>query len=340
MENTVANTGMNKLLLVVVLLLICLGVPIVYTASAHFAVSHGLPAEYYLQKHLMKAVLGLVLMLGLARFLDYGHWIWLGRIAFLVGVILTIAALVSGHGVKGANRWIMGIQPSEIMKLGMLICICGKLSQAGDNIKSVACTLVQPGIFFGITALLLILQPNYSMLLMLSVTVICVLLTAGVNYKYLAITIASAIPPGIIMLLKTGHSSKRLQAFTAAEGEMVASNWQGEHALLALGNGGFSGTGFGLGVQKLGYLPEVHKDVIYAVAGEEFGFMGTFFLLALYALLFAQGFKIARQSSTRFGKYLAVALTFSLFFNFLVHVCVCVARFFGFTFFFFYHIFK
>ena len=327
MENTVANTGMNKLLLVVVLLLICIGVPIVYTASAHFAVSHGLPAEYYLQKHLIKAVFGLILMLGLARFLDYGHWVWLGRITFFVGVVLTIAALVSGHGVKGANRWILGIQPSEIMKLGMLICICGKFSQAGDNIKSVACTIVQPGIFFGITAFLLILQPNYSMLMMLSMVVICVMLTAGVNYKYLAITIGAAIPPGIIMLLMTGHSSKRIQAFTAAEGEMVASNWQGEHALLALGNGGFSGTGFGMGVQKLGYLPEVHKDVIYAVAGEEFGFMGTFFLLALYAVLFAQGFSIARQSSTRFGKYLAVALTFSLFFNFLVHVCVCVGLF-------------
>ena len=87
MENTVANTGMNKLLLVVVLLLICIGVPIVYTASAHFAVSHGLPAEYYLQKHLIKAVFGLVLMLGLARFLDYGHWVWLGRITFFVGVV-------------------------------------------------------------------------------------------------------------------------------------------------------------------------------------------------------------------------------------------------------------
>ena len=99
MENTVANTGMNKLLLVVVLLLICLGVPIVYTASAHFAVSHGLPAEYYLQKHLIKAVFGLILMLGLARFLDYGHWVWLGRITFFVGVVLTIAARVSGHGV-------------------------------------------------------------------------------------------------------------------------------------------------------------------------------------------------------------------------------------------------
>ena len=175
--------------------------------------------------------------------------------------------------------------------------------------------------------MLLILQPNYSMIVMLSFVVGCVMITAGVNLKYLAMTVGALAPLGLIMLLVTGHSSKRIHAFFADEGEMVASNWQGDHALQALGNGGFTGTGFGMGVQKLGYLPEAHKDVIYAVAGEEFGFVGTFVLLALYAILFAQGFKIARQSSTRFGKYLAVAFTYSLFFNFLVHVCVCVGLF-------------
>ncbi|MBR4559456.1 MAG: cell division protein FtsW [Fibrobacter sp.] len=327
MENVVSHTGMNKLLLVTALLLICIGIPIIYTASAHFAVSQGFPAEHYLLKHLAKVVFGLILMLIFARYVDYGYWQWLGRIAFVGGAILTITALVAGHGVKGANRWIFGIQPSEIMKLGMLICICAKLSQAGDNIKSVACTLVQPGIFFGTAALLIALQPNYSMIVMLSFVVMCVLVTAGVNLKYLAMTIGAVAPLGLLMLLVTGHSSKRIHAFFADEGEMVASNWQGEHALEALGNGGWTGTGFGMGVQKLGYLPEAHKDVIYAVVGEEFGVLGTLGLLALYAVLFAQGFKIARESSTLFGKYVAVALTYSLFFNFLVHVCVCVGLF-------------
>ena len=128
MENTAAHTGMNKLLLVTALLLICIGVPIIYTASAHFAVSKGFPAEYYLQKHLIKVVGGLVLMFIFARLVDYGHWSWLGRVTFVVGVVLTIAALVAGHGVKGANRWIYGIQPSEIMKLGMYISLGGTVT--------------------------------------------------------------------------------------------------------------------------------------------------------------------------------------------------------------------
>ena len=79
-----------------------------------------------------------------------------------------------------------------------------------------------------------------------------------------------------------------------------------------------------MGEQKLGYLPEAHKDVVYAVIGEEFGFVGTFLVLLAFAILFSQGYNIARSSTTRFGRYLAVALTTSVFMNFVIHVCVCV----------------
>ena len=125
MESSVTNAGMNKLLLLVVLLLICFGVAVVYTSSAQAASSHGRVAEYYLMAHLSKVFIGLFLMFFFARFFDYGHWLWLGRVVFGVGVILTIAALVSGASVKGAHRWFMGIQPSEILKLGLFVCVCG-----------------------------------------------------------------------------------------------------------------------------------------------------------------------------------------------------------------------
>lgn len=327
MENTVQNTGMNKLLLAVVLALVCFGIAVVYSASAPYAIGKGLSAEFFMMKQLPKAILGLGIILVLGRFIDYGHWKWLGRLTFIIFFILSVAALIKGGNVKGANRWIFGIQPSEFMKLGLIIWVSAKLSEAGDNIKSVACSLIQPGIPFGMCALILILQPNLSMLTMVTALTACLLLFAGANVKYLGYAAAAAAPVGLTIMMLKPHSRARIMAFFADEGEMVASNWQGDHALQALGNGGWFGTGFGQGVQKLGYLPEAHKDVVYAVIGEEFGFLGTFVLLILFAVLFAQGFKIARNSSTRFGKYLALGLTLSLFFNFLVHVCVCVGLF-------------
>ena len=136
-----------------------------------------------------------------------------------------------------------------------------------------------------------------------------VLLVAGARLKYLLPVLGASAFVGVIVLLIKSHTSKRIAAFfdpTANQNSAM----QGERALEALGNGGIFGTGIGMGMQN-----------------EEMGFIGTFGVLLAFTLLFYQGFEIARNSSTRFGKYMAVALTISLFLNFLVHVCVCTGLF-------------
>lgn len=319
------KSGMNKWLLLATLLLICFGTVVVYTASTAHALQKGLPPEYYLTSHLQKVGIALVLML-IASKVDYGVWKKGSRVVFCVGIVMTIWAIVGGEAVNGAHRWIHGIQPSEILKLGLIAMVCAKLSAAGTEIKSLKCSIIQPAIPFVISAILLALQPNYSMLLLFAGILLAVLLVAGARFKFIAMSIGACIPVVAVALLVKAHTSMRIQAFLHPE-KFHESSHQVEHALQALGNGGWTGTGIGMGMQKLGYLPEAHKDVVYAVVGEEFGFMGTFFVLALFAILFYQGFEIARHSSTRFGKYLAVALTVSLFLNFLIHVCVSTGLF-------------
>ena len=323
--NSLQTSGVNKLLLLSTLLLICFGIAVVYTASTPHALKMGLSPEFYLKAHIWKVLGALVIMFVVSK-VDYSIWMKGSRIVFIVGAILTIAAIVAGGSVKGANRWIWGIQPSEILKLGLISWICAKLSAAGTEIKTLKCSIIQPAVPFAISALLLALQPNFSMLLLFAGITLAVLFVAGARFKYIGIGLAACIPVGLVVLLIKSHTSKRLMAFfNPAENQNSA--YQGEHALEALGNGGIFGTGFGMGMQKLGYLPEAHKDVIYAVIGEEFGFVGTFAVLLLFGILFYQGFEIARNSSTRFGKYMAVALTISLFLNFMIHVCVSTGLF-------------
>ncbi|MDY6331403.1 MAG: putative lipid II flippase FtsW [Fibrobacter sp.] len=326
MSSTTQTTGMNKLLLFVTLALMCFGIAVIYSASAPLASSKNLPAEYFLTKHLYK-VLASVVILGVFYRIDYALWKVLARFIFGVGAVLTLAAIVSGSEVKGASRWIFGIQPSEILKFGFICWICSKLSDAGDEIKSIKCTLVQPAVPFAISAILLALQPNFSMLIMFSTIMLVLLLVAGANYKYVGVSVLAAIPMGLLALLCKPHSRQRILAFFSNDGTMKESKYQLMHSLQALGNGGLLGTGVGMGEQKLGYLPEAHKDVVYAVIGEEFGFVGTFLILVAFAILFSQGFNIARGATTRFGRYMAVALTTSLFLNFTIHVCVCVGLF-------------
>ena len=321
----VQSKGLNKILLLMAVLLMAFGIVVVYTASAPQALRYHLPAEHYLISHLGKVGIAAFFMFVCSK-LDYSVWKKGARIIFAVGIVLTIAALVSGTSVKGASRWIWGIQPSEILKFGFIAMVCTKLSDAGDEIKTLRCSIIQPAIPFVISAVLLILQPNMSMLILFALVLLAVLFAAGARGKYLLISIALALPTAVGGLLYKAHSSKRLLAFFNPE-EHADSAFQLMHAQQALGNGGLFGTGVGMGMQKLGYLPEAHKDVVYAVIGEEFGFMGTCILLLVFATMFWQGFNVAQCSSSRFGKYMAVAITFSLFCNFLIHVCVCTGLF-------------
>ena len=317
------SVGMNKLLLIVTLVLMCAGIAVIYSASVSVAASNNLPPEYYLKSHVIKVIASVVILVFFSK-IDYALWKVLARPIFGVGAVLTLAAIVTGVTVKGASRWIWGIQPSEILKFGFIIWICSKLSNAGDDITSLKCTIIQPAIPLGISAILLACQPNFSMLVMFCALLLVLLLIAGANYKYIGVSVLACMPVGMLVLLMSSHARSRILAFFSPDGTMENSQYQVDHALAALGNGGIFGTGLGMGEQKLGFLPEAHKDVIYAVIGEEFGFVGTLFVLVAFAILFSQGYNIAKSSLTRFGRYMAVALTTSLFMNFVIHVCVCV----------------
>lgn len=340
--NNNQSIGVNKLLLVSTILLILFGVAVVYTASAPAAIKKYGDPEFYLKAHCSKVLIAFVAMFIASR-VDYSIWKKAARLVFGVGCALTLAAVLFGPTINGANRWICGIQPSEILKFGFILMVATKLSDAGTEIKSFKCSIVQPGIPFVIAAVLLAMQPNFSMVGMFGGIFTIMLLVAGANFKHMLKTYGSVAGAGTILILLKElikgllgkndkpiyqHVKDRFDAFyssgdPAMQTELVKKKmYQTQQSLEALGNGGILGTGVGNSAHKLGYLPEAHKDVVYSVVGEEFGVVGTLAVLAAFSILFYQGFEIARNSTTRFGKYLAVALTVSLFFNFLVHVCV------------------
>ncbi|MBR4915604.1 MAG: cell division protein FtsW [Fibrobacter sp.] len=332
------NKGVNKLLLLSTILLILFGIVVVYTASSPTALRKYGDSEFYLKSHCIKVVIAFIVMFIASR-VDYSIWKKFARPIFVVASLLTFYTIVAGAAEKGASRWAFGIQPSEILKFGLILMIATKLSDAGTEIKTFKCSIVQPGVFLLISGVLLALQPNFSMLAMFVGIFTVMLIVADANTKYMLQTYggvagAGALVVGLHELWKKltddtsrsiyEHVKDRIDAFMNPEQSAKAMEkaFQSKQSLEALGNGGFLGTGVGNSAHKLGFLPEAHKDVVYSVVGEEFGFVGTCAVLVAFGIIFYQGFEIARNSSTRFGKYLAVALTISLFFNFAVHVCV------------------
>ena len=300
------SVGVNKLLLVSTILLILFGVAVVYTASAPAAIKKNGDPEFYLKAHCSKVLIAFVAMFVASR-VDYSIWKKAARPVFIVGCALTLAAVLFGPTINGANRWIWGIQPSEILKFGFILMVATKLSDAGTEIKSLKCSIIQPGIPFLIAAILLALQPNFSMVGMFGGIFTIMLLVAGANFKHMLKSYGIAAGAGtVVVMLKElvkaisgskdkpiyQHVKDRFDAFfssgdPAMQTELVKKKmYQTQQSLEALGNGGILGTGVGNSAHKLGYLPEAHKDVVYSVVGEEFGVVGTLAVLAAFSILF------------------------------------------------------
>ena len=315
----------DPLLLLSALLLVGVGTVIIYSGSGPLAESRGLPSSFYLVSHLKKVALGVFAMfLGLR--IDHKHWLKYSRHLFIVGIILLVCVLGLGFAAHGARRWIaiggFDFQPSELMKIFMFFILSAKLAEAGEQIRDFQVGFVRPLILVFIVFGLIILQPNYSTASSLFLVAVVMLFAAGTQIKHLALLAAAGIPAVGVLAITSAYRLKRILAFTDPTGH-AGSSYQQLQSLYSLGNGGLFGTGLGQGTQKLGYLPMPFTDTIYAILGEEMGFIGTTFVLALFLVVIWRGYVIARQCQSRFGRLLGVALTTALALNVFIHVGVC-----------------
>jgi len=320
------NIKFDKWLLLAVLVLLALGVFVIYTGSSHAAMQKGLSPAYYTIAHLKKIAVGLC-ALCFGFFVDHRIWLKIARVAFVVCLGLLIAVILQGVSVKGAARWLdlgfIKLQPSEAMKLAIFSLLAMKLAAAGDQMQSFKTGFLRPMILVGLVAVILLLQPNFSMVLMVVATAFVMLFVAGTRLTHLVIPILACIPAAVYLAFSEGYRQKRMLAFLHPEDYAQGDAYQLIQSLISLGNGGIFGTGIGQGTQKLGFVPESYKDAAFTILGEELGFIGTLCVLILFAVVAYRGFTIARNARSRFAKYFAVALTTSICLNAIFHICVC-----------------
>ena len=316
----------DKSLLLAMIALLALGVFVIYSGSNFHATELGRPSYFYALKHLRVIGLGFV-GLALATLVDHKIFHRFCHPFFLLCLVSLIAVVVTGAVTKGAARWFsvagFSLQPSELMKIAMFAYMSRRLSDLGDEITNIKRGYAQPMVTLVIVCGLILLQPNYSMALLVGATTYVLFFTAGVKLRVL---LASFIPVALGALfvgLGASYRLKRLQAWLHPEEYIQEGGYQLYNALISLGHGGWFGTGIGQGTQKLGYLPESYKDVAFSLLGEELGFLGTTLVLALFGFIIYRGFMIARNAKSRFAKYFAVCLTSSLAFNVIFHVFVC-----------------
>lgn len=309
-----------------VLVLVGVGMVLIYSSSAPVALGKGLPESFYLTQHIKKVVVGLIAFV-VGLLIPFKVWQRLAWPLLLLSFGLLAWILVSGAGsINGASRWVFGIQPSELAKLSLIVFLAYRLAD-----KAPVMHLIGPGLLGslfmpGLMMLLIILQPNYSMVLMMSGITAVMIYAGGARLRHMALLAVVAVPVLAVAMVSSAYRLKRVMAFISPDSNSASAH-QSTQALISLGNGGLIGTGLGEGTQKLGYLPMPFTDTVFAILGEELGFVGTFVVLFLFGMVVWRGLKVAQGCQDRFGSLMAVGICASIALNVIVHVGVCVKLF-------------
>ena len=321
------NRAMDYPLIVIVVALLLIGLMMVFSASFNLATEiHDDPAYFFIRQVVWLALGGIVLML-LAR-VEYSQW--RRHSITLMGLALLMLVIVFFLGAIrfGAQRslWKGSIQPSEFSKLIIIIYVADWVSSKGERIKQVTYGLIPFAILIGAVAALIVSQPDISTAIIIVLTAAVMFFIAGADVLQLLIGFAFGSAAFALLISRSPHAWDRVTAYlTTLQDPYTGSSYQVREALAALGLGGLTGQGLGMGTQKLQALPLPHTDTIFAVLGEELGLMGTMLVIGLFAALAYRGFKIALEAPDSFGAVLAAGVTFSLLFQALINIAVVTA---------------
>jgi len=288
------------------------GVVMVYSASAVLAVSENHGSFYYVIKQAIWTGIGLVAMLTAMQF-DYNR-LRDPRIVYglLLLTVLLLLAVFAFSPVNGARRWIkfsvFSIQPSELSKLVLAIFLAFFLERHAGEERNFWRTFFPCGIVTALLAGLIVIEPDFGTSLMLAVTFIVVIYTAGARLSHLAMAAAPALMLAAGLLIFVPWRMARLVTFLDPWADPQKSGFQVVQSLIAVGSGGPNGLGFAQGKQKMLFLPFAHSDFIFAVIGEELGLIGTLTVLLVFALFLYRGIRTSLLAPDRFGKLLSLGI--------------------------------
>ena len=276
------------------------------------------------------AQIGLGLIPGLialviARFLPPKILLRLILPFYVVSILATLAVFIPhvGATVNGASRWInLGfttVQPAEFLKVSVILMVSGYLAQMKNKLSNWRYGLVGFGLIVGIPLVLLIFQPNTSTALIIAASCGVLYFLAGAPGRDFAIMGIAVVLVLAALVATRPYLMKRVMTFLHPSHNSATSGYQIQQSLIAIGSGQLVGRGFGQSVQKFNYLPEPESDSVFAVYGEEFGFIGCILLVLLFVAFAARGLMISAEASTSFGVLAAAGLTliitFSAFMN-------------------------
>jgi len=307
--------------------LVLLGVLIVYSSSFALGLLEFGDANYFLFRQLFFAVLGGAAMYILMKS-DYRQLRIISPLLMLAAILGLIAVLVPGIGLErnGATRWIAvggpvpPLQPSEFAKLALIIYVSAWLAGRGDSVKDFWTGFFPFVVLVGLVAGLVMLEPDLGTTIVIVLTTLTLVFVAGASLRHLMAFAGIATVAASLLIATGDYRADRIFAFISAEDDPSGRGFQTLQLLIALGSGGIEGLGLGASRQKFFYVPGAHTDGVFAIIGEELGFIGCMAVLLLFALLMARGFRVIMRARDDFGSLLAVGIVAWIGYQALINV--------------------
>lgn len=302
----------------------------IYSSSSVWAEYKFDDAFKYLKHQSIFLIIGIILMITISK-IPYTYYLNKANIILLVCFFLLILVLIPGVGTvrNGSRSWFgiggFGIQPSEFMKLSLIIFVSKYLEKNEKNMSNIKRGVLP---ILGITLIvfaLIMLQPDFGTGVIIVMSVVGLLFVSGVSMKFFMIALIFGIIGAVALIIAAPYRFKRILSFIDPWIDPLGSGFQAIQSLFAIGPGGLLGLGLGNSIQKHFYLPEPQTDFIFAIISEELGFLGIVIVATLFLTIIYRGFRISLNAKDHFSKYLAFGITFQLAFQTLLNLMVVVS---------------
>ncbi|SEO08019.1 putative lipid II flippase FtsW [Paenibacillus sp. OK076] len=323
-------------LLILTLLLVGFGLVMVFSSSSSIAIankSFNNDALFFTKKQLMWAVIGLVGMF-FAMNIRFNKYKKLYAPFFLLTTVLLLIVLVAGKKVNGARSWIeiigFSVQPAEFAKIAIILYLAALITKKGERFRDLRTGYIPVLVIVGFIAGLIMLQPDFGTCFILVSTCGLVIYAGGASMKHimgsiLLVVLGAALALGANALfssmsspddsstvsvkeVKQNYKIGRIQAFLNPLSDPTDGSLNLYRSLVAIGDGGITGSGIGQGTMKLHYLPNAYNDFIFSVIGEELGFVGTALFLLVYLYFIWRGIIVSLRCPDPFGTLVGIGI--------------------------------
>lgn len=317
----------SQQLLIITTILVCIGIVMIYSSSSCYAYEKFQDSAFYLKRHIVHFVIGLILALFIAK-TNYRKIKHYTKVLFALSLLSLVLVLLPGigHEAGGAKRWfrlgVLGFQPSEFAGLFLIIYLADLLERKSPLIKNFFYGFLPLLVASGAVVLLILLQPDLGNAAMLLVVSIVMFFVAGANMVHFFPFLFLSVPAFYFLVFRVPYRLRRIVGYLDPWRDAQGAGFQIVQSFLALGSGGIFGLGLGCSRQKLFYLPHAYTDFIFSIIGEELGLIGTLFIVVLFIIFIWKGIKISTGARDLFGRFLAIGIVVSISLKALINIAV------------------